>query len=199
MAASTSSLNSINPLSEGDLFQCKRYSENNLVGAPEVRDFYGAVIDLGPDTLAEAPGPTFVQIVFPSGRIGGVTSEVIAAEAGVILFAAVDGSTGRHCAGCTCRGHRYIRSPRIVVVILSLKFRTRGPVLFLLLLILHTPINKERGLEHNESHDQANPQGKTVGVARYEANDGQHREGCVPRRKAGPSPQVAGDHKCLDS
>ena len=26
------------------LFQCKRYSENNLVGAPEVRDFYGAVM-----------------------------------------------------------------------------------------------------------------------------------------------------------
>jgi Holliday junction resolvasome RuvABC ATP-dependent DNA helicase subunit len=26
------------------LLQCKRYSENNLVGAPEVRDFYGAVM-----------------------------------------------------------------------------------------------------------------------------------------------------------
>ena len=26
------------------LFQCKRYSDNNFVGAPEVRDFYGAVM-----------------------------------------------------------------------------------------------------------------------------------------------------------
>ena len=26
------------------LFQCGRYSENNLVRAPEVRDFYGAVM-----------------------------------------------------------------------------------------------------------------------------------------------------------
>lgn len=26
------------------LFQCKRYSDGNLVGAPEVRDFYGAVM-----------------------------------------------------------------------------------------------------------------------------------------------------------
>jgi hypothetical protein len=26
------------------LFQCKRYADNNLVGAPEIRDFYGAVM-----------------------------------------------------------------------------------------------------------------------------------------------------------
>lgn len=44
MEESTSSLLSISPLSEGaTLFQCKCYAPDNLIGAPTIRDFYGAV------------------------------------------------------------------------------------------------------------------------------------------------------------